>query len=232
MLSSTAQVHLWSAGHPRIRATVRSHPFAGRMYPTWTAAVCQRVLCIRRVGIRMGKISGQGCGQIPEPLRHSRHFPPDKRKENRALIDTWKQAPGDDRLATRSPSRTGQLDADGTRTAWPEAEKAGIPIAADGVELSAELGRLPSASGPESDHDIRAGPRRQDDARTGNQPRAGARQIPNVASQGRPRAGRQFEPALPLSHIHKYHAARSSRGFGPSAPYGGRTSSDAVFGKE
>jgi predicted TIM-barrel fold metal-dependent hydrolase len=130
MLIADAQVHIWTSGTPvHIHCQV-SHYTKDELLKDMNEAAIDRVLLHPPSwDVRANEVAIEAAQAHPERLAILGFFDV-SRRENRSLIDHWKEQPGmlGLRFAFLKPGEENWL-VDGTLDwLWPAAEKAGLPI--------------------------------------------------------------------------------------------------------
>ena len=126
-----AQVHIWSAGTPSVNHRPVSSFSADELLAEMDAAGIDAAI-IHPPGWDPDCDAIAAAAQRAHPDRFAilGSFPPDK-PESRGLIDTWLTQPGmlGLRWAPLHPAARALLDSGAMDWIWPEAERAGVPVA-------------------------------------------------------------------------------------------------------
>ena len=130
MLIADAQVHIWTSGTPvHIHRQVSRYTKDELLRDMDEAGVTRVVLHPPSWDVKANEVAIEAAQQHPDRLAILGFFDISKR-ENRALIDTWKRQPGmlGLRFAFLKPGEENWL-VDGTCDwLWPAAERAGLPV--------------------------------------------------------------------------------------------------------
>ena len=130
MLIADAQVHIWTSGTPVHIHRQVSHYTQDELLKDMDEAGVDRVLLHPPSwDVRANEVAIEAAKEHPDRLAILGFFDV-SRRENRSLIDRWKEQPGmlGLRFAFLRPGEENWL-VDGTLDwLWPEAEKAGLPI--------------------------------------------------------------------------------------------------------